>query len=169
MPSPQRNSPFPTELAQCPYGCVAMAHRDRCRSSQPNPQPAFCRAAFAAAACGQNPHSFRHTGRQPRGASCRRGVGVLLFWRSPHATYDDPRPSGRLPDRLVHPARVLLPLHLYRVRRGPAAVGRAGLLRPRGSQGHAAGVSPLERQADSRQKYPEIDPRKLLLRTNTKN
>ena len=167
MPSPQRTKPFLTELAQCSHGRVAMAHRDRCRPSQPKPQPASCSASFAAAADGQTPRSFRHTGRQPRGASCRRGAGGLLFWRIPHGAYEDSPPSGRLPDHLGSPPRMLPAFSSNRVRCGPATVGQSGVLRSRRSQGHAASLPSLERQAISRQKYPEIDPRKLLLSTKS--
>ena len=167
MLSPQRTNPFPTELAQCLFGRVAMAHRDRCRPSQPKPQPASCSASFAAAADGQIPRSSRHTGRQPRGASCRRGAGGLLFWRSPHGAYEDSPPSGRLSDRLNHRTRMLSTINSNRLRCGPTSVGRAGLLRPRRSQGHAAGPPSLERRAKSYQKHPEIDPLKFLLSTKS--
>ena len=160
----QRSIPIPTEPTACHNG-VPMLSQDRCRPTPADPSPAFCMTSFAAAADGQNPRSFRHTGRDSRTVSCRRGAGVLLFWRSPHATQDYPPPSGRLPDRLIDPTRVLLPLDPNGVRRSQKAMGRAGLLRSRRSQGHAAGVPPLERQAKSLQKHSQNTPRKLLLRT----
>ena len=166
MPLPHRTKPSTTELATCHFGVPMLSH-DRCRPSPADSSPAFCMASFTAAASGQDPYSFRHTGRDSRIASCRRGVGVLLFWRNPHGTYDHPHPSSRVSDRLGSSSRVLLSITEHRVCGSPATVGRASLLRPRRPQGHAAGLPPLEWQAFSLQKRPEIDLRKFLLSTKS--